>query len=90
MNRYNRFTEPENYIESSGSLNLKWAAVIAVIGIALLIFLSGCQWKHDNEYVMDSEGNIYRLEASGIRHESYDLKPIDKEKVKQILGDTIK
>lgn len=43
MKNINRFTEPENLIEQSGSLKLKWAAVIAVIGITLLIFLSGCQ-----------------------------------------------
>ena len=42
MKNINRFTEPENMIEQSGSLKLKWVAVIAVIGIALLIFLSGC------------------------------------------------
>lgn len=42
MKNINRFTEPENLIEQPGSLKLKWVAVIAVIGIALLIFLSGC------------------------------------------------
>ena len=40
MKNINRFTEPENLIDQSGSLKLKWAAVIAVIGIALLWLLA--------------------------------------------------
>jgi len=40
MKNINRFTEPENLIEQSGSLKLKWAAVIAVIGIVLLWLLA--------------------------------------------------
>ena len=40
MNNINRFTEPENLIDQSGSLKLKWAAMIAVIGIILLWLLA--------------------------------------------------
>lgn len=52
MNNINRYNEPENLIDQSGSLKLKWAAMIAVIGIALLIFLSGCTHEEYKKVVV--------------------------------------
>lgn len=43
MKNFDRYSEPDNYIEQSGKLiKLKWFALIAAVGIALLVFLSGC------------------------------------------------
>lgn len=50
----------------------------------IILFFYGCAWQHDGKIVKDVDGNLYILEASGIRHESYDLKPLSTEDIKQI------
>lgn len=52
----------------------------------LVAVLSGCQWKHDGKILKDKEGNLYRLEASGIRNESYDLKPLPTAEIDSLLN----
>lgn len=49
--------------------------------ILLSILICSCQWKHDGQIVKDKDGNLYLLEASGIRHESYDLKPLPMNQI---------
>jgi hypothetical protein len=44
--------------------------------ITLSFILQGCTWDHHGEIVKDAKGNLYRLESSEYRNESYDLIPI--------------
>jgi hypothetical protein len=34
----------------------------------------------------DKDGNLYKLEASGIRNESYDLKPLPTADIDSLLN----
>lgn len=52
--------------------------------LSITLFVCSCTWQHDGKMVKDVDGNLYLLEASGIRHESYDLKPLSTEDIKQI------
>ena len=56
--------------------------------ILLVITLQSCQWKYDDMIVKDAKGNLYRLEASGIRHESYDLKPLNMSEIDSLINNT--
>ena len=55
MKNLNRYTEPDNYIDQSGRLiKLKWFALIAAVGIALLFFLSGCESQQYKYTIIES------------------------------------
>ena len=60
-------------------------AAIAVYAMLAVVFQS-CQWKHDGKILKDKDGNLYRLEASGIRNESYDLKPLPTADIDSLLN----
>lgn len=61
------------------------SAAIAVYAMLAVVF-QGCQWKHDGKILKDKDGNLYRLEASGIRNESYDLKPLPTDDIDSLLN----
>ena len=52
--------------------------------ILIALFMCGCSWKHDGKIVKDVDGNLYRLEANGIRNESYDLRPLPTDEINRI------
>lgn len=58
----------------------------AIAVYAMLAVVQGCQWKHDGKIVKDKDGNLYILEASGIRNESYDLKPLPTADIDSLLN----
>lgn len=53
--------------------------------IACVVMLSSCTWKHDGKILKDKDGNLYRIEASGYRDESYDLKPLPTSDIDSLL-----
>ena len=63
---------------------LKLQAIIACLLLAVVV--SSCTWEHDGEIVKDINGNLYRLESSGYRHESYDLKPLPTAKIDSFIN----
>lgn len=54
--------------------------------LLIILILAGCHWKHDGKIVKDKDGNLYRLEASGIRNESYDLKPLPTRDIDTMIN----
>jgi len=60
--------------------------IIAFTVLLLAVVFQGCQWKHDGKVLKDKDGNLYRLEASGIRNESYDLKPLPTADIDSLLN----
>ena len=52
--------------------------------LLITLFVCSCTWQHDGKIVKDVDGNLYRLEASGIRHECYDLEPISIDEINQM------
>lgn len=60
-------------------------AAIAVYVMLAVVFQS-CHWKHDGKILKDKDGNLYRIEASGIRNESYDLKPLPTADIDSLLN----
>ncbi len=69
---------------------MKKFKISTVVAIAVYVMLSvvfqGCSWKHDGKILKDKDGNLYRLEASGIRNESYDLKPLPTAEIDSLLN----
>lgn len=61
------------------------SAVLAAILLLAVVFQS-CRWKHDGKILKDKDGNLYRLEASGIRNESYDLKLLPTADIDSLLN----
>jgi len=59
---------------------------IAFTVLLLAVVFQGCEWKHDGKVLKDKDGNLYRLEASGIRHENYDLKPLPTADIDSLLN----
>jgi hypothetical protein len=59
---------------------------LAFASLLLAVVFQGCSWKHDGKVVKDKDGNLYRLEASGYRHESYDLKPLPTADIDSLLN----
>ena len=51
----------------------------------MILSICSCTWKHDGKILKDSQGNLYRLEANGIRNESYDLKPLPTAEIDSLL-----
>ena len=66
-------------------LKISTVAAIAVYAMLAVVFQS-CQWKYDGKILKDKDGNLYRLEASGIRNESYDLKPLPTADIDSLLN----
>lgn len=64
----------------------KLKLIIAVYAILAVVF-QGCKWKHNGKVVKDKDGNLYILEANGIRNESYDLQQLPKDDIDSILND---
>ncbi len=51
----------------------------------LAVALSSCTWKYDGKVLKDKDGNLYLLQASGYRNESYDLKELPTSEIDSIL-----
>ena len=60
--------------------------IIAFTVLLLAVVFQGCQWEHDGKVLKDKDGNLYRLEASGYRNESYDLKPLPTADIDSLLN----
>ena len=58
---------------------------LAFTVLLLAVVFQGCEWKHDGKVLKDKDGNLYRLEASGIGHENYDLKPLPTADIDSLL-----
>jgi len=59
---------------------------LAFESLLLAVVFQGCSWKHDGKVLKDKDGNLYRLEASGYREESYDLKPLPTADIDSLLN----
>lgn len=59
---------------------------IAFAILMLAVVFQGCKWKYDGKILKDKDGNLYILEASGYRNESYDLKPLQMSDIDSLLN----
>jgi hypothetical protein len=59
---------------------------LAFASLLLAVVFQGCSWKYDGKVLKDKDGNLYRLEASGYREESYDLKPLPTADIDSLLN----
>jgi hypothetical protein len=66
-------------------VKINYLKIITLFLILSTIFQS-CTWKYDKKIVKDADGNLYRLEASGYRHESYDLHPLATAEIDSLLN----
>jgi hypothetical protein len=73
-----------NYTQS-GIIYRKTQNLYAFVLLLAVVF-QGCQWEHDGKVLKDKDGNLYRLEASGYRNESYDLKPLPTADIDSLLN----
>jgi hypothetical protein len=54
--------------------------------ILMTLSICSCTWKHDGKILKDAQGNLYRLEANGIRNESYDLQPLPTSEIDTLIN----
>lgn len=58
---------------------------ISIVVFAIISTIS-CKWEHHGKIFKDKDGNLYRLEASGITNESYYLEPLPTADIDSLLN----
>ena len=52
-----------------------------IAAIFALSLVASCKWKHQGKIIKDAEGNLYRVQASGIISERYKLQILQKSEI---------